>query len=334
TFSSGYSNRPGSPSYIEVASDAASSLYRQPSSVSISEKFTALSLRRVSTSEDHADNTSQQPLDEDVVMTESSKGGQMPGSSDRVTKPVSQSNPNSKGYTSKLASWKAMFNKMSDLIDQLMLEMMEEDDPVKIERLDKKIASLSKNLRLLEDRIASVEKPTSGTGNSNATTPQLISAKAVKPAVPIGSIPPFRLLHDASFNAKYFGANKIRPEEVDNDKTFKTIHDFLRKFESTLQYYGVKLDEEWFKYLQISVNNGQNARSINWLAHKAKQAEFQSSKWRTIRDMLVNKFEESFSYQEYREKLLRCKQHNGEYLHFYLDRYIDLSTRAEFTDNA
>ncbi|PHZ08597.1 uncharacterized protein RHIMIDRAFT_241358 [Rhizopus microsporus ATCC 52813] len=78
TFSSGYSNRPGSPSYVEVASGAASSLCRQPSSVSISEKFTALSLRRASTSEDRAGNARQQPLDEDVVMTESSKEGQMP----------------------------------------------------------------------------------------------------------------------------------------------------------------------------------------------------------------------------------------------------------------
>ncbi|RCH89402.1 hypothetical protein CU097_009871 [Rhizopus azygosporus] len=229
TFSSGYSNHPGSSSYVEVASDVASSLRKQPLSVSISEKFTALSLRRVSTSEDHADNTSQQPLDEDVVMTESSKEGQMPGSGDRVTKPVSQSSPNSKGYTSKLVSWKAMFNKMSDLVDQLMLEMMEEDDPVKIERLDKKIALLSKNLHLLEDRIASAKKPTSGTGNSGVTTPQLASAKVVKPVIPIGGIPPLRLLHDASFNVKYFDANKVRPEEVDNSKTFKTIHDFLRR---------------------------------------------------------------------------------------------------------
>lgn len=48
----------------------------------------------------------------------------------------------------------------------------------------------------------------------------------------------------------------MTPEEVDSDKEFKTIHDFLHKFEPTLQNYGVDMDKEWFKYLEVSINNG------------------------------------------------------------------------------
>jgi hypothetical protein len=63
------------------------------------------------------------------------------------------------------------------------------------------------------------------------------------------------------------------------------------------------------------------------------EANFKSSKWPEVREMLVEKFHKSFSYLQYREKMMRYKQCNGEYMHLYIERFLDLVTKTKLTDN-
>ncbi|RCI01325.1 hypothetical protein CU097_015644 [Rhizopus azygosporus] len=147
-----------------------------------------------------------------------------------------------------LAKSLAMSERLTDNIRKLRLRMLEEEDPARLESLKRKVEILFDIYISVEDDIALAKTRTSEEGKSHANTPQLASAKVIKPPVPATSIPPFRLIHDGSFN--------VTPEEVDSDKEFKTIHDFLHKFEPTLQNYGVDMDKEWFKYLEVSINNG------------------------------------------------------------------------------
>ncbi|KAG0922508.1 hypothetical protein G6F57_018993 [Rhizopus arrhizus] len=85
-------------------------------------------------------------------------------------------------------------------------------------------------------------------------------------------------------------------------------------------------------YLQVSIENGQDDRSINWLQHKLTVADFKNSNWEGVKAALIGKFGESFTYLQYRQKLMRMKQPNGEYLNMYVDRYVDLMTKAKFAD--
>lgn len=232
-----------------------------------------------------------------------------------------------------LAKSMAMSERLIDNIRKHRRRMLEEEDPAKLESLKKNVEILFDIYISVEDDIALTKARISEEGKSHANTPQLASAKVTKPTVSAASIPPFRLLHDGSFYVKYIDADKVRPEEVDSNKEFETIHDFLHKFETTLQNYSVDMDKQWFKYLEVSINNGQNPKSISWLTHKANQAEFKSSTWQAVRDMLVVKFGESFSHQEYKEKLMRCRQRNGEHLHLYVSRYINLLTKAKLKDD-
>ncbi|CEG68696.1 hypothetical protein RMATCC62417_04908 [Rhizopus microsporus] len=155
-----------------------------------------------------------------------------------------------------LAKSLAMSERLTDNIRKLRLRMLEEEDPARLESLKRKVEILFDIYISVEDDIALAKTRASEEGKSHANTPQLASAKVIKPPVPATSIPPFRLIHDGSFNVKYIDADKVPPKEVDSDKEFKTIHDFLHKFESTLQNYGVDMDKEWFKYLEVSINNG------------------------------------------------------------------------------
>ncbi|PHZ07269.1 uncharacterized protein RHIMIDRAFT_316878 [Rhizopus microsporus ATCC 52813] len=86
-------------------------------------------------------------------------------------------------------------------------------------------------------------------------------------------------------------------------------------------------------YLQTSVHDGQDTRSSKWLKQRNQEVNFKSSKWLEVREMLVEKFHKSFSYLQYREKMMRCKQRNGEYMHLYIERFLDLVTKTKLTDN-
>lgn len=64
-----------------------------------------------------------------------------------------------------------------------------------------------------------------------------------------------------------------------------------------------------------------------------QRANFKSSKWLEIREMLVEKFYKSFSHLQYREKMMRCKQRNGDNMHLYIERFLGLVTKTKLINN-
>ncbi|KAG1032774.1 hypothetical protein G6F43_013695 [Rhizopus delemar] len=95
----------------------------------------------------------------------------------------------------------------------------------------------------------------------------------------------------------------------------------MMKFEAIVKHYGVNIDKNWLGYLQLSIENGQDDRSINWFQHKLTVADFKNSNWEGAKAALIGKFGESFTYLQYCQKLMRIKQPNGEYLNMYVDSY-------------
>ncbi|KAG1174806.1 hypothetical protein G6F70_002035 [Rhizopus microsporus] len=89
---------------------------------------------------------------------------------------------------------------------------------------------------------------------------------------------------------------------------FKTVRDFLIRFEVILDYFRVDIEND------------------------CQSSDFKTSKWKHIRELLISKFGQIITYKDYREELFKCRQLNGEYLHTYMDRYIDLIVEAEFED--
>ncbi|KAG0734256.1 hypothetical protein G6F57_013369 [Rhizopus arrhizus] len=87
-------------------------------------------------------------------------------------------------------------------------------------------------------------------------------------SVPIKVIPPFRLLVSAAYNPKYYNSSKVSPDDVKNDNAFKTVKNFIRKFETILKHYNVNIDKNGLRYLQVSIENGQDDRSIAPTAQK------------------------------------------------------------------
>ncbi|KAG1577306.1 hypothetical protein G6F47_013144 [Rhizopus delemar] len=160
---------------------------------------------------------------------------------------------------------------------------------------------MSRKERLLRSKYASTRKiqKINEVGNNANNT------RESEPTVPIKVIPPFRLLVTAAYNPKYYSSSK----------------DFIRKFEAIVKHYGVNIDKNWLGYLQLSIENGQDDRSINWFQHKMTVADFKNSNWEGAEATLLGKFGESFTYLQYRQKLMRIKQPNGEYLNMYVDRY-------------
>ncbi|CEG83916.1 hypothetical protein RMATCC62417_17780 [Rhizopus microsporus] len=70
------SNRPGSPSYVEMARRSPSPLRRQHSTVDLEEKLTSSTLRKETPSEKDSGINSNPEIIEDVIMKYSSDEGQ------------------------------------------------------------------------------------------------------------------------------------------------------------------------------------------------------------------------------------------------------------------
>ena len=128
-----------------------------------------------------------------------------------------------------------------------------------------------------------------------------------------------------------FGCSTSLPE-IDNKNMFKTVRDFLIRFEVILDYFRVDIENDWYRYRKLAIYNGQDERSINWFNRNSQSSDFKTSKWKHIRELLISKFGQIITYKDYREELFKCRQLNGEYLHTYMDRYIDLIVEAEFED--
>ncbi|RCH87659.1 hypothetical protein CU097_009173 [Rhizopus azygosporus] len=188
------------------------------------------------------------------------------------------------------------------------------------------MATIHKDLVFFEGRIADIQKLISGKRGSTVNT-HTVPAREAESVVPMTSISSLRLLNDFTHNSKYFESNKAHPVDASTDKAFKTIGAFLDKFELTLAYHRVNIGKEWYNYLQTSVQDGQDSRYIKWLKQRDQEANFKSSKWLEVREMLIEKFYKSFSYLQYKEKMMRCKQRKGEYMHLYIERFLDLVTK-------
>ncbi|KAG1488493.1 hypothetical protein G6F54_012051 [Rhizopus delemar] len=191
---------------------------------------------------------------------------------------------------------------------------------------------MSRKERLLRSKYASTGKIWTTTRNINEVGNNANNTRESEPTVPIKVIPPFRLLVSAAYNPKYYSSSKVSPDDVKNYNVFKAVEDFIRKFEIILKYYDVNIDKNWLKYLQVSIENGQDDRSINWLQHKLTVASFKNSNWEGVKTALIDRFGESLTYLQYRQKLMRIKQRNDEYLNIYIDRYIYLMIKVKFAD--
>ncbi|KAG1276138.1 hypothetical protein G6F64_014823 [Rhizopus arrhizus] len=74
-----------------------------------------------------------------------------------------------------------------------------------------------------------------------------------EPTIPIKVIPPFRLLVSAAYSLKHYNASKISPDDVKNDNAFKTVKDFIRKFETVLKHYNVNVDKNGLRFVVFTL---------------------------------------------------------------------------------
>ncbi|EIE90539.1 hypothetical protein RO3G_15250 [Rhizopus delemar RA 99-880] len=334
-----FSDRPGSLSYVEMVTGSRSRSPSPADSVSgaIGERLNSLSIKKDESSSVRGDAISLSTAEDDVVMEDAplnnarcAISGEKKNAS-RSSKSVSKSKSS---IPEKLKRFNRKYDETADLLDKLVEKRDLEEDESKRKTLKIQIREYREDLDYYEERITKLEVSANEISQKiNEVGNNTNNTRESEPTVPIKVIPPFRLLVSAAYNPKYYSSSKVSPDDVKNDNAFKTVKDFIRKFEAIVKHYGVNIDKKWLGYLQLSIENGQDDRSINWLQHKLTVADFKNSNWEGAKTALIGKFGESFTYLQYRQKLMRIKQPNGEYLNMYVDRYIDLLTKAKFADS-
>ncbi|EIE85025.1 hypothetical protein G6F46_009227 [Rhizopus delemar] len=335
-----FSDRPGSPSYVEmvIGSRSRSPSPADPVSGAIGKRLNSLFIKKDESPLVRDDAISLSTAEDDVVMEDAALNnachaisGEKKNAS-RSSKSVSKSKSS---ISEKLNHFNRKYDETADLLDKLVEKRDLEEDKPKRTALKIQIREHREDLEYYEEHIIKLveistneisQKMNKVGNNTNNTRESEIT-------VPIKIIPPFRLLVSAAYNPKYYNSSKVDPDDVKNDNAFKTVKDFIRNFEAILKHYGVNIDKNWLGYFQLSIENGQDDRSSNWFQHKLTVANFKNSNWEGAKTALIGKFGESFTYLQYRQKLMRIKQPNGEYLDMYVDRYIDLLTKAKFADS-
>ncbi|EIE83903.1 hypothetical protein RO3G_08608 [Rhizopus delemar RA 99-880] len=334
-----FSDRLGSPSYVEMVTGSRSRSPSPADSVSgaIGERLNSLSIKKDESSSVRGDAISLSTAEDDVVMEDAplnnarcAISGEKKNAS-RSSKSVSKSKSS---IPEKLKRFNRKYDETADLLDKLVEKRDLEEDESKRKTLKIQIREYREDLDYYEERITKLEVSANEISQKiNEVGNNANNTRESEPTVPIKVIPPFRLLVSAAYNPKYYSSSKVSPDDVKNDNAFKTVKDFIRKFEAIVKHYGVNIDKNWLGYLQLSIENGQDDRSINWFQHKLTVADFKNSNWEGAKVALIGNFGESFTYLQYRQKLMRIKQPNGEYLNMYVDRYIDLLTKAKFADS-
>ncbi|EIE89645.1 hypothetical protein RO3G_14356 [Rhizopus delemar RA 99-880] len=334
-----FSDRPGSLSYVEMVTGSRSRSPSPADSVSgaIGERLNSLSIKKDESSSVRGDAISLSTAEDDVAMEDAplnnarcAISGEKKNAS-RSSKSVSKSKSS---IPEKLKRFNRKYDETADLLDKLVEKRDLEEDESKRKTLKIQIREYREDLDYYEERITKLEVSANEISQKiNEVGNNTNNTRESEPTVPIKVIPPFRLLVSAAYNPKYYSSSKVSPDDVKNGNAFKTVKDFIRKFEAIVKHYGVNIDKNWLGYLQLSIENGQDDRSINWLQHKLTVADFKNSNWEGAKTALIGKFGESFTYLQYRQKLMRIKQPNGEYLNMYVDRYIDLLTKAKFADS-
>ncbi|EIE92287.1 hypothetical protein RO3G_17158 [Rhizopus delemar RA 99-880] len=283
-----FSDRPGSPSYVEMVTGSRSRSPSPADSVSgaIGERLNSLSIKKDESSSVRGDAISLSTAEDDVVMEDAplnnarcAISGEKKHAS-RSSKSVSKSKSS---IPEKLKRFNRKYNETADLLDKLVEKRDLEEDESKRKALKIQIREYKEDVKYYEERIK-----------------QLVEIRANEISQKINEVV---LLFQQG-----------QPDDVKNDNAFKTVKDFIRKFEAIVKHYGVNIDKNWLGYLQLSIENGQDDRSINWFQHKMTVADFKNSNWEGAEATLLGKFGESFTYLQYRQKLMRIKQPNGEYL--------------------
>ena len=325
-----FSDRPGSPSYVEMVTGSRSRSPSPADSVSgaIGERLNSLSIKKDESSLVRGDAISLSTAEDDVVMEDAplinarrAISGEKKNAS-RYSKSVS--NNKSRSYE-KLDHFHRKYDETTGLLDKLVEKRDLEEDESKRKALKIQIREYREDLEYYEERITKLDEIIANeiSRKMNEVGSNTNNTRESEPTIPIKVIPPFRLLVSAAYSLKHYNASKISPDDVKNDNAFKTVKDFIRKFETVLKHYNVNIDKNGLRYLQVSIENGQDDRSINWLQHKLTVADFKNSNWEGVKAALIGKFGESFTYLQYRQKLMRIRQLNGEYLNTYVDRYSD-----------
>ncbi|KAG1051187.1 hypothetical protein G6F43_006596 [Rhizopus delemar] len=323
-----FSDHPGSPFYVEMVTGSRSRSPSPADSVSgtIKERPNSLSIKKDESSLVYGDAISLSTAEDDVVMEDAplnnarcAISGERKNAS-RSSKYVSKSKSS---ISEKLNRFNCKYDETADLLDKLVGKRDLEENESKRKALKIQIREYREDLEYYEERITKLEVSANEISQKiNEVGNNANNTHESEPTVPIKLIPPFRLLVSTAYS----------PDDVKNYNVFKAVEDFIRKFEIILKYYDVNIDKNWLKYLQVSIENGQDDRSINWLQHKLTVANFKNSNWEGVKTALIGKFGESLTYLQYRQKLMRIKQRNDEYLNIYMDRYIYLMIKAKFAD--
>ncbi|KAG1435775.1 hypothetical protein G6F56_013840 [Rhizopus delemar] len=109
--------------------------------------------------------------------------------------------------------------------------------------------------------------------------------------------------------------NDAKTDTANGSKTYRTIRDFIRIFENVVGEYFDNMDEVWLQYLKKSIDASQDERAINWFHYYSKQDEFKNGTWEYGQAALISKFEDTFTQDQYCEKLCRMSQRLGEMPH-------------------
>jgi hypothetical protein len=178
-------------------------------------------------------------------------------------------------------------------------------DPVQLETHHKRIKQIENLIRDLQNKDS---KQTTGKKEQNN----------IKNADIINHIPIFQLIDDDQ-NTKVLAKAQ-----------YQNVETFINAFENAIEVGGGSMDEDWNKYL-----------SISFLAKNIKHQRFYeqnirtlstSTKWETVKQKLIQRFEDYNNGTTKIRKFLELKQEKSEMIKDYIDRYLEQYNRIYETN--
>jgi hypothetical protein len=193
-----------------------------------------------------------------------------------------------------------MIQDFTKIRKRLYKEALEIVDPVQLETHHKRIKQIENLIRDLQNKDS---KQTTGKKEQNN----------IKNADIINHIPIFQLIDDDQ-NTKVLAKAQ-----------YQNVETFINAFENAIEVGGGSMDEDWNKYL-----------SISFLAKNIKHQRFYeqnirtlstSTKWETVKQKLIQRFEDYNNGTTKIRKFLELKQEKSEMIKDYIDRYLEQYNR-------
>ncbi|KAG1448409.1 hypothetical protein G6F56_008949 [Rhizopus delemar] len=332
-----FSNRPGSPSYAEVTNGARPRPHSPSLTAavnhadSVERMFDSVELKKERDLSECSDAMSQSSMNEDSSseISDHAMSDRRKAKSKKSSRPSKKFSSNKRDGDNEIFLLKRQYKKENNYLQNLIQRCKAEDDETKAKILKRKIADSCEDLDNIQDQIRKFRAHKNEHEFKEGKSKHVVRPMKVK--IPDGALPIFRLEAASSYRFKQYGEDKSGSSN--GSSTFRTVRDFIRIFENVVGKYFNDMNKVWFRYLKKSIDSSQDDRAINWFHYYGKQDNFKNGSWEYGQAALISNFEDSFTQDQYCEKLCRIRQCVGEFPHLYIDRYMDLMQKADLEDS-